>query len=109
MNLNIFGSSQSMLVTSPSKPYVSQTGVVRWNGQAQRLEVMGPGNDWYALDNGGSGSVGLTPAAEATLMWAQRKMAEEANLAALMEKHPGLKDAKEKFDIMLALTKENTV
>jgi hypothetical protein len=35
------------------------------------------------------------------------KMAEEQRLEALMAKHPGLKDTKEKFDVMYALVKKN--
>ena len=34
-------------------------------------------------------------------------MAEENNIKALMDKHPGLKDSKERFEIMLALVRED--
>ena len=47
--------------------------------------------------------VELSPEIEATVRWAQRRQAEEAELERLCQQHPGLQDLREKFDLMRAL------
>jgi hypothetical protein len=37
------------------------------------------------------------------IQWVRNKKEEEARLAALCEKHPGLRDAKTAFEVMLRL------
>jgi hypothetical protein len=54
----------------------------------------------------GYSSVGLTPEAETLLDWARQKRDEEYKLKSLMDKHPGLKEAYERLEIMKALTLE---
>jgi hypothetical protein len=51
-------------------------------------------------------NVGLDGHTQEAVNWAWKKMDEERKIAALMEKHPGLKDLKEKFEVMLALVKQ---
>lgn len=90
---------------SSSNNYVPQTGMVRWNGSTQQFDVMDQQN-WiplYQTDVSIGPDYGLTN----IMNWARIKMAEEDQLKVLMDKHPGLKDVKEKFDIMLALVRNN--
>ena len=97
-----------MSVYSPSQsPYISpgsmSAGMVRYNNSSASLEVY-DGNAWLTLS--GSADVGLTPEAQATLDWAYKKMKEDEQLEELMNKHPGLKDLHEKFELMKALVTE---
>lgn len=100
-------SSTGSVITSTSGygSYIQESGVVRYNAKSQQLEVLQPDGNWAAL-NQELVSIGLSAAAESALMWAMRKQAEEANLAELCAQHPGLKDAKEKFEIMRALVSQ---
>lgn len=77
---------------------------MRYNTSNQTMEVF-DGNQWIML-NAGSASVGLTGEAESLLDWAKHKRDEEFKLKSLMEKHPGLKEAYERLEIMKALTLE---
>lgn len=79
-------------------------GNMRYNTANQNMEVF-DGNSWVQL-NMGIASVGMTPEAEALLDWAKQKRIEEMMLQARMEKHPGLKEAYERLEIMKALTLE---
>ena len=89
--------------TSGSSCHV--TGVVRWYAPGSRLEVMNE-NTWIPL-HGGQVTIHPDPELGSAMEWAKRKMAEEQQLKALCEKHPGLKDVKEKYEVMLALVREN--
>ena len=80
------------------------TGQVRYNTSNQCLEVF-DGNMWQQWSSG-MANIGLTADAERILYWAQKKMSEELELKTRMEKHPGLKDAWERFKVMDALTLE---
>jgi hypothetical protein len=52
--------------------------------------------------------VGLNPAAEDAIKWAQQKQKEEQELEELMQRSPALRDAYEKFQIVKTLaTNEN--
>jgi hypothetical protein len=82
----------------------SFSGQVRYNSQAGGMEIF-DGSMWQAVGNSIT-QVGLTAEAERILDWAQKKMLEEFDLKERMEKHPGLKDAYEKFRIMDVLTLE---
>lgn len=78
-------------------------GQVRYNTSTQQMEVY-DGNSWISISQ--TATVGLSMPAEDAIRWAQEKMREEAELKARLEKHPGLKDAYEKFQIMDILCKE---
>ena len=76
-------------------------GMVRY--YSNEMQVY-DGSSW--LNISGSASVGLSPDAEAVIEWGKKKISEEMRLQALMERHPGLKDAYEKFEIMRILVTE---
>jgi hypothetical protein len=65
-------------------------GDVRYNTSIQRLEVY-DGNMWVEL-NTSHASVGLTPDAERALDWANRKIAEEAELDRLAASNATIAD-----------------
>ena len=80
------------------------SGQVRYNSQAGGMEIF-DGNTWQRIGDS-IAQVSLSPEAEALLEWVKKKMLEEEELKARMERHPGLKDAYEKFKVMDALTLE---
>jgi hypothetical protein len=84
---------------SYSGPYI--TGMIRWNGNTQTMEVM-DGQNWQTL-NGAYPNIEMDPG---IYKWARKKMAEEAEIDALCDKHPGLKEAYERFQIMKVLATE---
>lgn len=102
---NIIG-GVGISVNPGSSPYVSTSGIVRWNGQYQRLEVI-HGESTLPLNSGSSWEISTDSRLNDIMNWASIKMAEEQQLKVLMDKHPGLRDVKEKFDVMLALVKNN--
>jgi len=95
-----------ILVSRGYQPYISQTGITRWNGANQRLEVMGNGNDWHTLDDSHP-TISLSDDVMSSVLWVQKKIAEEDKISELCEKHVGLKDLKEKYEIMLALVQDD--
>jgi len=80
------------------------TGQIRYSPTNSCMEVF-EGSSWQMMQTTMT-NVGLSPDAELAIDWARKKMLEEMDLKARMEKHPGLKDAYEKFQIMDALTLE---
>ena len=78
-------------------------GQVRYNTSNQQMEVY-DGNSWISISQ--TATVGLSMPAEEAIRWSLGKMTEERDLKARMEKHPGLKDAYEKFQLLDILTKE---
>jgi len=97
-----------------SMPYVNNSntsaGMVRYNNS--NLEVY-DGSSWLVI-NGSIASVGLNNAAESAIDWALQKMAEEATIKELAEKHPAvqialanLEKAKQQLDATIILSKEH--
>lgn len=82
----------------------SFAGQMRYNSSAGGLEVF-DGNMWQRMDSSVA-QVGLNAIAEEALDWVRQKMQEEKDMYERMKKHPGLRDAYEKFKIMDALTLE---
>lgn len=78
-------------------------GQLRFNS-SNGMEVF-DGNTWQRIDSSVA-QVSLSSEAEHLLDWVRAKMHEETVLKARMEKHPGLKDAYERFKVMDALTAE---
>jgi hypothetical protein len=78
-------------------------GQLRYNPGTSNYEVY-DGNIWHTIHN--NVPVGLTQDAESAIRWAQDRMREEQDLKQRMERHPGLKDAWEKFQIMDIMTRE---
>ena len=76
------------------------SGKVRYNPQRHSMQTYN-GIEW--VDLGQSVSIGLSQEAEDVLTWAKSKMEQEAKLQESMARHPGLKDAYEKFEIMKML------
>lgn len=84
-------------------------GQVRYNGSSQNLEVY-DGNSWLIM-TASYPTVELAPHVQAVVNWAQIKMAEEARIKQLAERHPTVADAaaavklaEEKLQAVIALT-----
>lgn len=98
------------VVPSATAPYIntysgqSGAGMVRWNSNAGCLEAT-DGMSWYQLRTGAT--IDLSSDAQNALAWAYAKMQEEQRIDRLLEQHPGLRDLKEKFEIMLALVQKS--
>lgn len=105
----LHSTSPSVIVGQSLVPNVYPThgaslaGQIRYNISTQTYEIY-DGSMWQVAST--SLPVGLTMDAEEAIEWAKRKMREEADLKDRMERHPGLKDAWEKFQLMDLLTKE---
>ena len=91
-----------------SLPYVNQNtsnpiqGMIRvWGTDMQVYD----GNNWCTFPSSYA-TVALEPLTQQAVDWARRKMEEERDLMARMERHPGLKSAYEQFKVMDILTLE---
>lgn len=106
---HIYGNSQWVTVgnNGTAMPYINTTqqmaGMLRWNSIMGKMEVY-DGNSWMGF--GGDAHVDLSEHAKQALLWVKEKMTEEARLKELMERHPGLRDAYERLEIMKALVIE---
>lgn len=105
---NITSSSTYVTIQNPYPPNIYNNGMmnvgqVRYNPSTQNMEVY-DGNMWQIISSGAT--VGLSYDADSAVRWALQKMKEEEDLKERMAKHPGLKDAYEKFQMMDILTKE---
>jgi hypothetical protein len=98
--MQVIGGSASTYVNA----YGGAQGVgnLRFNTTNQQLEVY-DGVNWAFL-NMPDTTVGLNDEAESLLDWARERRNEEIAVKARMEKHPGLKEAYERLEIMKALT-----
>lgn len=110
--MNKLYSGPGLEVIDPLPPYLNTTGMVRWNGTSQQLECATNNPDsysvqWHPLPVYGETHIRFSPPYENAIQWAMAKMNEEAKLKELCAKHPGLKDIKEKYEVMLALVREN--
>lgn len=92
-----------------SVPYIypnttnPMTGMMRvWGTDTQVFD----GTNWLNM-NSSYATVSLDPESQVLLDWARRKMIQERNLPSLMEKYPGLKDAKDRYEVMLALVSDH--
>lgn len=103
----IYSASPYITVSSPVSPYVGESGPLRWNGSSQQIEVMTQ-TGYSPLGMTSSAATIQSSQIDLVMNWALQKMREESRLAKLIEEHPGLKDAKDKYEVMLALVrKEN--
>lgn len=113
---NIYGNSQWLNIQTyaSNKPYMNTTqaaaGMVRWNNNTNGgcLEVY-DGQNWQQIDNGAA-NIDLNDHVKEILTWAEKKMHEERKLTELMDRHPGLKELNDKFEMMrtLCMEEENT-
>ena len=88
-----------------NQPGLQGVGNVRYNTTTQCFEVF-DGNMWMRL-NMAHAQIGLTSEAESILDWAKKKQAEEARIMQLAEEHPGIRDLKEKLEVMIALVNKD--
>jgi len=105
---NIYSGSPSVYVGTIQNPPIygvngSMVGQLRYNPSTSNYEVY-DGNMWHTIQN--SVPVGLSTEAEDAIRWARDRMREEQDLKKRMERHPGLKDAWEKFQVMDIMTRE---
>ena len=104
---NITQSGAFTQVSSYYPPQIYSTGQsageVRYNTNTQHMEVY-DGTNWISISQ--TATVGLSYEAEEAIRWARDSMVKEAELKERIAKHPGLKDAYEKFQMMDILTKE---
>jgi hypothetical protein len=106
----INSSSRYISVTggSPSNPYISPgsagAGMVRWNPNMNQLEV-NDGNSWIAISMNYA-TVELTPDTESLLEWARQKREQDEKIASMCEKYPALQKAKDNYDLILNLIKD---
>ena len=89
-------------------PYISpgaaNAGQLRFNTNTSNLEIW-DGVAWKDISNNFA-SVGLNHEAESLLDWARVKRDEDLKLKSLVEAHPGVRDLKEKLDILVALVQK---
>lgn len=99
------GHAGVMVTGGSSPPYINMSnpsaGMIRYNGS--NMEVY-DGNSWLGMTS--HQTIQLDPRTQAVLAWAEKKMLEETDLKLRMQRHPGLKDAYERFKVMDALTLE---
>ena len=91
-----------------SGPYISPgaagAGMMRYNPNTSNIEV-NDGNSWQIMSSSYT-SVGLTPEAESLLDWARQKRIEEQQMQTMLEQFPALKKAKDNFDLIWNLVKD---
>ena len=106
-SINTLGKYLGVMGATPPNTYINNTyglqgvGNVRYNTTNQCFEVF-DGNMWMQLSMAHA-QIGLTAEAEGILDWARDKQAEEERIMKLAQEHPGIKDLKEKLDVMIAL------
>lgn len=92
-----------------SNPYISPgsagAGMLRWNPNMNQMEV-NDGNSWQTLSNSYA-TIELNAEAESLLDWARQKRNEELQLKAMLEKYPALQKAKDNFDLLLNIVKDD--
>lgn len=79
-------------------------GQVRFNSTLQGMEVY-DGTTWLQIHSNHS-SIDLNQEATAALDWVRHKMHQEKQLQELMDKHPGLKDLHDKFEMLRVLCEQ---
>lgn len=107
-SLNTYSSPWLVVNHSQNKPYFPTSnlsaGMLRYNPSNNSVEVY-DGSSWFTFS--GHAEVNLSPEAQQIMNWAREKMREEEELKVLMNKHPGLRDLHEKFELMKALVAED--
>jgi exonuclease I len=103
------GSQWVSVVSQGANPYVNTynnqplVGMVRYNASLSCLEIY-DGSTWHARND--NAMVDLSQDAKELLEWARQQRARQAKIDQLMERHPGLKDLHERFEVMLRLVQE---
>ncbi len=106
-NINTYTGQWLNVNYSKNNPYFSNSmlsaGQLRYNPGNSCVEVY-DGSSWFTFS--GHAEVSLTPQAQKIMEWAEAKMAAEEKLADMLERHPGLKESWERFEIMKQLCLE---
>lgn len=97
--INVVNGSTYVPSYSMSNAYA---GTMRYNTSNQCLEVFDGNGSWQVMSMAWP-TVELNMSTQEAIVWCQKKMAEEKQLEALAAKHPGVKDLKEKLDLMVKL------
>lgn len=103
---NSIQSGAGLVLTSNQQPLPHTSGAMYWDGASKSFNII----DGFGFKNSISTqpvTVSLDAWAQVAINWAHEKIAEERQLNELCAKHPGLKDVKEKYELMLALIKES--
>lgn len=79
-------------------------GAVRWNPSSSCLEIYDGGTWHMKTDNA---VVDLSEDAKRILEWARLQKIQQEKIDQLMEKHPGLKDLHQRFEVMLRLVQDD--
>jgi hypothetical protein len=87
----------------PISPGAVGAGIVRYNPNMQQLEVY-DGIAWHGMNT--QVTIDLVYESKEAIEWAHKKMYQERKLRELMDRHPGLKDLHDKFELMRALCLE---
>jgi hypothetical protein len=87
----------------PISPGAVGAGIVRYNPNMQQMEVY-DGITWYGINSHVTIDLGMT--SKQAIEWAHKKMQEEKRLQDLMDRHPGLKELNDKFEMMKVLCME---
>ena len=95
-----------LISTANHQPLPYSSGAMYWDGTNKSINVIDGIGSNYTIPFQPV-TVSLDAVAQAAIKWAHEKIAEERKLIELCAKHPGLKDVKEKYELMLALTKES--
>lgn len=94
-----------MIVGDHGKPYVANggqsSGELRRNVSTQQIESFN-GSTWIPI--GQHVNIGLSNEGLEIMHWARNKIREEKRIEKLMEEHAGIRDLKQKLDLMIALT-----
>jgi hypothetical protein len=87
----------------PMSPGAQSAGMLRWNTSSNSIEVYN-GVAWFSVDT--TTDVFLSPIAQQAMDWSIKKMEEDLRLQSLMDRHPGLKELNDKFEMMKVLCQE---
>ena len=90
--------------TPSFSPGAQSAGMIRYNTNMHCLEVY-DGISWITL-GAAHPTIELAPASREALEWAMQKQHEERKLKDMMERHPGLKELHDKFEMMKILCQE---
>jgi hypothetical protein len=89
--------------TPPISPGSMSAGMLRYNPNLQQVEVY-DGISWYGINSNVTVDLGMT--SKEAIEWAHKKMQEEKQLKEMMDRHPGLKELSDKFEMMKVLCTE---
>lgn len=97
-----------LTVSNPATPYISPSGgelvgSVKYNTTTQNVEVYN-GSSWVPLTN--SVHIEMDSHIKTAIDWARKKMDEERRIDELCEKFPGLRKAKDNYEVVLNLVKD---